>query len=130
MKLFKRISTLLMAVLVLVGLAISAKNTFAANYGIVYSGGQELSTSNVKVDTSLSNLTALFDGGTVSYSSSSKWETVYRVSGSKCEAVKIIRVWNDNRVGSSDDIWFKLADTQYDVKIKINSIAVEGFSGS
>ncbi|MBR3319152.1 InlB B-repeat-containing protein, partial [Candidatus Saccharibacteria bacterium] len=129
MKKINRISAILMAVLVFVGLAISAINTFAANkYNINYSGGTQLSTSNVKVDETLSGMTALYTGGSASYSSSSKWETVYKGTASNCNAYKMIRAWDSSRIGSSEDIYYMLSNSRYDVKIKINGITLEGFS--
>lgn len=130
MKKTNRVSAILMAVLVLLGLVVSAGKIFAENiYEIVYSGGQELSEDNVRLETSLTNLVALYTeaNSTVTYSDSEKWEPVYYdPDGAGYKMMKMIRAWDNNRITQSDDIWFMLSNSEYDVKVQINGIALEG----
>ncbi len=123
-KLFKGLSI----TLALLGVVVAnVGRVFAANtYNINYSGGTPLSTDNIVVDPTLTSLKALYSSnmGFV-VSDSNLWESVYYKSGEKCTESRMIRVWDNNRITSSDNVYFVLSGDQYDMRVQLNKIILE-----
>ena len=108
--------------------------TFAANsYNIEYSGGTELSASNVKTLTG--NLTTLVESNNgqvqVSTSNSSKWKSgyIYNTAGDNtCIPFHYFFVNNSSNITASDGLSFRLTsgtNGKYDIEAQITSVTLD-----
>ena len=105
---------------------------FADNYGIDYSGGQELGAENTTINPDLvNNFTPLLDDVIFSesvYSTSSKWEDAYsKTVGDNCRPVKYFRVSDSKTINESDNLIASFSNEQYVIDIHFKSAGVDGF---
>jgi hypothetical protein len=93
----------------LLGSALASPAAFAENYGIVYSGGDDLGVGNVveapELINSLSTLMQHRDV-TVTVSNSPKWQTGYIGDNNECLKVHYVEVSDNNPITSSDSLSF------------------------
>ena len=117
--------------LLLVPMLCSAQ-VFASNiYNIEYSGGVPLNSENVTVDPSLSTLSPIYkNNDSVSLSDSSMWEQGYLLLGGSCNKYAFVRFDENNSISSSSNLYYILSSQDYDVKVQINKIVVDGVVSS
>ena len=124
----------LVAAAILASASLSAPGVFAANpYGIVYSGGEPLSASNVQIDPTLINgLTTLMKspGVGVELSNSTRWQDGYFKSGDSCSPIKYVDVTTNTPVTSADNLSLTYSKDQYKVKIQFLHISLDGVTDS
>lgn len=108
-------------------------NVFAENYGIQYSGGQQLSESNITIDPDLiDGLTPLFKSvisSETTYSNSNKWENGYMLitTSNVCKPMKYFRLSGTKTVSSADNLKMTLSNENYSVDISFEEASVEGY---
>ena len=99
------------------------------NYGIVYSGGQDLGSSNVTINQELvEGLTPLINSSNVASTPNSvtKWKKAYMQDGDfGCKDYYYFEVSEDNPVVESDGLGFTITDGQYQADVQIKSVTSE-----
>ena len=101
-------------------------------YGIVYSGGQELGTNNnVQINPGLiSSLMPVIekdDDISLSFSDSNLWQEGYAyASATSCVKVKYLRIWKDNPINSSSNLFYTVSNQKYAVRVAINNVVPDG----
>ena len=116
--------------LTLLGGGLVTTDVFAANpYGIEYSGGTELGTSNLTGNADLiDGLTQIVsDSEPIKESSSSRWANAYHLYGEECRASKYIRVSPSKTIDAGEDISFEMTRGQYLEKVNLKKVTLEGF---
>ena len=114
-------------------------NVFAvgSNYGIVYSGGQDLGESNVTINSGLiEKLTPLIKKGESAITStpnqSSKWQRAY-ISGNRvdtCYNYYYFTVSEDHPITASDGLGFTVTSDQYKADVTITAVNAENLDGA
>lgn len=108
-----------------------AMGAFAVeNYGIVYSGGEPLSASNVKIDPDLlDSLTPLvtYTGLTAKASSSNKWQDGYLKDGETCKKFRYFKISNSNIVTQNSGLSISFSNEEYTEDVKILNASLENY---
>lgn len=111
--------------------ALCATSVFAdsINHGIVYSGGQDLGSSNVTINQELvEGLTPLISasGVTSTPNNAAKWKTAYMQDGDYgCKEYHYFEVSQDNPVVESDGLGFTITNSQFQADVQIKSVTSE-----
>lgn len=126
-----KIKKLMAAVLPALGVVVSTSSAFAANpYGIQYSGGEPLSSSNVQVNPELlEGLTPLIKWETsndIVFSNSRLWENGYMLSNGNCVQGKYFKVSKDNNISEDSNLWYTIANDSYTIKVQFNKLVIDG----
>ncbi len=120
----------LVAAAILASASLSAPGVFAANpYGIVYSGGEPLSASNVQIKPNLvEELTSLIpsSGVNTTFSSSSKWKDGYYKSGENCFPIKYVDVSLNDAITPGDNVSLAFSKNQYTTVVSFKNITLDG----
>ncbi len=114
------------------GSTLSGANAFAssADYGIVYSGGQNLGSGNVTINQSLiDGLSPLIKVSSKSNQStknnSAKWNTAYMKDGEVCRTYYYAKVSQDAPIVESDNLGFTVVNERYQADVSIKSVTSE-----
>lgn len=131
MKIFKKLS--IVASSLLLGVIYCPLATFASsnNFDITYSGGADLGSSNVNVNSELiSGLTLLMKipGNTaVPKGNTARWRNGYikENNGADCNPFKYIAITSSQGVVASDNIGFTVSNDKYDYEVDIKKVTTE-----
>lgn len=121
------------SVLSFVGSSIASPAVFAENYGITYSGGEDLGTSNVTINEELvDGLFPLIQETPVSleFSNSTRWqkEGYIKDKAGGCNKVRYTKITSNDNITASDNMSFTVKSGQYKAKVDIVSSSLENFS--
>lgn len=109
-------------------------SVFADNpYGIVYSGGEPLSESNVNIDpTLIDGLQPLIkdsSSNTVVFEDASKWQTVYDIIDGQCTLsnYKYVGISRNNSINKNSGLNYTIHGGDYDLKVELDGVYIEGY---